>query len=157
MYRFPQQTRNLVAVTCLAALLSLAACEQGREDTGFSLPEGNVDSGKKVFVEMQCNACHSTVDVAKLSESDSGISVRLGGEVRRIKTYSELVTAVINPSHKILQGFAPQHSAADGKSAMRNYNDVLTVSQLSDLVSYLQTQYKLEPFQRSQYRAYFPE
>ncbi|MGB5326414.1 MAG: hypothetical protein WBN40_13465 [Pseudomonadales bacterium] len=76
--------------------------------------------------------------------------------MRNIKTYGELVTAIVNPSHKILQSFAPQHKGADGGSAMRNYNDVMTVTQLIDLVSFLQTQYQLKPFDRSRYRGYVP-
>ncbi|MBT8140649.1 MAG: c-type cytochrome [Gammaproteobacteria bacterium] len=122
----------------------------------FTLPEGDPAAGKQVFVALQCNSCHSLPDVAQMTDSKSGVSIALGGEVRNIKTYPELVTSVINPSHKILQGFSPRHKTTGGESAMRSYNDVMTVTQLIDLVSFLQTQYRLKEFDRSQYRAHFP-
>lgn len=70
-------------------------------------------------------------------------------------TWSWLVTSIINPSHR----FAPGHPAdavqADGQSAMTNYNDVMTVSQLVDLVTYLQTQYKLKEYELTDYPPYY--
>lgn len=143
--------------TLLIATLVLGACNDPRPaGQGFSLPEGNADAGKDVYLSLQCNGCHSLPGIPRSADSSSKVSVMLGGEVRKIKTYEELVTAVINPSHRILQAFAPQHRAGENQSAMRNYNDVMTVTQLIDLVSFLQTQYHLKPFERSQYRAYFP-
>ncbi|MGB5325658.1 MAG: hypothetical protein WBN40_09580, partial [Pseudomonadales bacterium] len=128
-------------------ILVLLSCGKIESDgSGFSLPEGNAQQGRRDFVSLQCNSCHSLPDLARREDSGTGVSVRLGGEVRNIKTYGELVTAIVNPSHKILQGFAPQHKGEGGGSAMRNYNDVMTVTQLIDLVSFLQTQYQLKPF-----------
>ena len=58
-------------------------------------------------------------------------SIKLGGEVARIKTYGELVTSIINPSHKLAKGYPPEAVASEeGQSKMKNYNDVMTVSQL---------------------------
>lgn len=150
--------RTINKASFAAALLSvLAACGDSKSSGSFTLPEGNPAAGKQVFVSLGCNSCHSLPDVAKAASSGSNLNVQLGGEVRNIKTYGELVTAIVNPSHKILHGFAPQHKTAEGQSAMRNYNDVMTVTQLIDLVSFLQAQYHLRDFERSQYRAYFPK
>lgn len=124
---------------------------------GFSLPEGNAKAGKEVFANIGCNACHSLPSVPqKPVEGEDAITIALGGEVRHLKTYGELVTAVVNPSHKLYQGFADKHKTDDGKSAMRNFNDMMTVTELFDLISFLETQYHLQPFERSQYRAYHP-
>lgn len=143
-----------LAVSLVVCLF--AACAERPPSSGsFSLPEGDPAAGKQVFVGLQCHSCHSLPDIPQL-DSGSTVSVKLGGEVRNIKTYGELVTAIVNPSHRILQGFSPKHKTEQGKSAMRNYNDLMTVTQLIDLVSYLQTQYHLKPFERSQYRAHFP-
>jgi mono/diheme cytochrome c family protein len=141
----------------LVSLFFLTACTSDGDSQAFSLPQGDVDAGKLAFVDLQCNACHRVADIEPISsDADNAISIRLGGEVRHVKTYTELVTAIINPSHEIYQGFSSKHQTADGESAMRNYNDVMTVTQLVDLVSFLQTQYHLPPFERSQYRAYYP-
>jgi hypothetical protein len=53
------------------------------------------------------------------------------------------VTAIINPSHRLAQGYAESLVAQEGKSKMTVYNDVMTVSQLIDLVTFLQGKYKL--------------
>ena len=42
----------------------------------------------------------------------------------------------------------------DRKSAMRNYNEVLTVQQLIDLVAFLQAHYELKHFTPSIYTHY---
>ena len=126
---------------------------------GFSLPEGDAQAGMLVFTTMGCNSCHSLPSVAQMpasTDEERQVWIKLGGEVRHIKTYGELVTAIINPSHKIFQSYATEHVDSEGRSVMRNYNDVMTVTQLIDLVSFLQNEYHLQPFERSQYRAYYP-
>lgn len=145
-------------VLAIALLASLAACQPNDNSAqGFSLPEGDAQAGMLVFTSLGCNSCHQLPSVPQLPTDSSGqATVKLGGEVRHIKTYGELVTAIINPSHKILQSYASQHVSAEGGSAMRNYNDVMTVTQLINLVSFLQNEYHLQPFERSQYRAYYP-
>ena len=66
------------------------------------------------------------------------MSIALGGEVTRIQTYGELVTSIINPSHRLAEGYPVDTVSVDGKSRMRNYNDVMTVTELTDLVMFLQ-------------------
>jgi sulfur-oxidizing protein SoxX len=139
--------------------LLLVACTQGPESPkGFSLPEGNAQAGKAVFVTYQCLACHSMQGLDD-NESEQQIEqkVVLGGDVKTIKTYGELVTSVINPSHKIARGFNREgYTDAAGHSKMRNYNDLMTVTELVDLVAFLQPQYNLKPFNRTNYPHYFP-
>ncbi|WP_372627967.1 c-type cytochrome [Arsukibacterium sp.] len=140
-------------------MLLLAACSPGPESPrGFSLPEGNADAGKTVFIAYKCMACHSLEDMDdRAIEAQLPKKVPLGGDVRTIKTYAELVTSVINPSHKIAQGFdRPGYTDAAGESLMRNYNDVMTVTELTDLVAFLQPKYNLKPFNRTNYPHYFP-
>jgi hypothetical protein len=123
-------------------LVSLTACDQ--QSRGFSLPPGDVERGRASFVELGCPQCHRVVgdDELGISSAEAQLQVDLGGRVTRIKTYGDLVTSVINPSHKIS---APGPDARDssGGSSMRVYNDVMTVQQLVDLVTYLQETYEV--------------
>jgi L-cysteine S-thiosulfotransferase len=139
--------------------LLLVACTQGPESPkGFSLPEGNAENGKSVFMAYQCLACHSMkgVDDNK-TEQQLKNKVLLGGDVSKVKTYAELVTSVINPSHKIAAGYNREGYVDEaGQSRMRNYNDVMTVTELVDIVAFLQPQYNLKPFNRTNYPHYFP-
>jgi len=119
------------------------------------LPDGSADAGREVFVQLQCHECHSVsgVDLPKLDEPREPV-IKLGGEVARISTYGELVTSIINPSHKLAKGYAKEEVATDGESQMRNYNDAMTVTELVDLVAFLQSRYKLKPFEPSDYPMY---
>jgi sulfur-oxidizing protein SoxX len=124
---------------------------------GFSLPAGDVEAGKIVYTEMQCHSCHQLPNIAQLPATDGNtISVKLGGEVSKARTYGQLVTSVINPSHRISRRWEPQNSDAAGNSSMRNYNDVMTVKQLIDVVSFLESQYELRPYDHSRYQNYYP-
>jgi sulfur-oxidizing protein SoxX len=124
---------------------------------GFSLPDGDAEAGKIVYTRMGCNGCHSSPTIDQLpGAEDGGISVKLGGKVSVVKTYGQLVTSVINPSHRIAQSYAPENTDAMGRSKMRNYNDVMTVGELIDLVSFLESQYELKPYEHSRYQSYYP-
>ncbi|MBT8140679.1 MAG: c-type cytochrome [Gammaproteobacteria bacterium] len=126
-------------------VVTLTACNTTRQSAvGFSLPQGVVKQGEFVYTTMRCNSCHSLPAIEQLPDKGGqNISVALGGNGKRLKTDGELVSAIINPSHRITQSYLPQHTDAEGKSTMRKYNEVMTVSQLIDLVSFLQSQYEI--------------
>ena len=149
--------RLLLPIVMSAILLVLSGCDSdARSARGFSLPAGDSEAGEVVFTTMQCHSCHSLPNIEQLPGTQEGISVKLGGQVSISKTYGELVTSVINPSHRIAHSYQPQNTDADGQSMMRNYNDVMTVNQLVDLVSFLESQYELKPYRPSPYHAYYP-
>lgn len=136
--------------------VALSGCDTGpKSPQGFSLPDGDVALGKATFIKLQCNACHQIAGVEQLAtEGKPDLSVKLGGKVSKIKTYGELVTSIINPSHKLAKGFAYQELAVDGQSKMRNYNDVMTVTELINLVAFLQSNYELMLYDPTRYRSY---
>jgi len=138
-----------------AIVIALSGCDLGPQSGyGFTLPEGDAARGALAFTELQCNACHTVKGYAEIVQPDGAeLSISLGGEVARIKTYGELVTSIINPSHKISPGL-PAGMAKEGESPMRVLNEVMTVSQLTDLVMFLQAHYELVPYERTVYRLY---
>ena len=147
---------HILAVVIIV-LATLTACGGKESPLGFSLPEGDANAGKEAFVTLHCNACHSTPDVEQLEGGLSGgITVSLGGNVTQIKTYAKLVTSVINPSHRISKANPPQMVAVDDISRMPNYNSLMTVEQLIDVVAYLQPHYKLRMYERMHYTNYYP-
>ena len=126
-----------------AALLLIAGCDVGpKSAAGFKLPDGTAETGRQVFTSLECHSCH-TVDSLELpAPAVAGpVTVRLGGNVSRIKTYGELVSSIINPSHKITRNYPAEDVSTDGESLMRVYNEEMTVQQLIDLVAFLQGQY----------------
>lgn len=145
----------LLAVFSLALIGCSPSAKSGK---GFTLPEGDVEAGKSAFVTLQCTSCHTVSGVEQATGEDGKpeMSVALGGEVARIATYGELVTSIINPSHRVAPAYQLEEVAKDGDSKMRNYNDVLTVQQLCDLVAFLQSKYELRRYEPTQYPEYGP-
>lgn len=150
------------SVYCLlmtAALSMAAGCATApKSGEGFTLPRGNAQAGKEIFIDKQCNACHkvSGIDQIEAEDGKPQMSIALGGKTTRIQTYGELVTSIINPSHRLAKGYPLGEISVDGQSKMRNYNDVMTVTELTDLVMFLQSKYKLQEFELTDYPVYTP-
>ncbi len=148
-------SRIAVFVLVIGLTVLMTGCtpepESGR---GFTLPAGDAAEGKATFIKHNCQRCHTVAGVTR-PETGNQMDVSLGGEVSRISTYGELVTSVINPSHKLARGLPQEDVADDGESKMQNYNDVLTVTELIDLVAFLQSKYTLRPWEQTPYPLYY--
>lgn len=109
----------------------------------FQLPDGNVEQGRQAFEELRCYACHEVDGVGDLPRptSDPDTGVVLGGLAVREPADAELVTAIIDPSHQLMPGTEDERVTSAGGSRMANYNEVMTVQQLVDLVAFLHSVY----------------
>ncbi|NIV18557.1 MAG: cytochrome C [Woeseiaceae bacterium] len=147
--------RQVLAVLVFALFAALSGCdeEKAMSERGFRLPEGNAQAGRETFLYMHCNQCHTIKGETLPTIPGYKPYVELGGTVTRVKTYGELVTAVINPSHKLADGYPKELVSEDGKSKMYNYNGFMTVQELTDIVMFLQLHYDVVPPQ-FQYRVY---
>lgn len=131
----------------LTCVLVLSGCDEDRtmSERGFRLPDGNAQAGRETFLYMHCNQCH-TIKGEELPDIPGFEPyIELGGPVTRVKTYGELVTAVINPSHKLAQGYPAELVGDEGSSKMYNYNGFMTVQELTDIVMFLQPYYDVVP------------
>ena len=147
----------ILCVCTVVSMLLLSACDTGpKGSVGFTLPDGDVEQGKANYIALKCNSCHVNDQVPQLDTGEPAtISVTLGGETTRIKTYGELVTSVINPSHRVSRRHSLDLATPSGSSRMINLNDVMTVTQLIDLVAFVQSSYTLSPFSGSKYPVYW--
>jgi L-cysteine S-thiosulfotransferase len=148
---------NRVFAILVLVILAAALCgcdeERAMSERGFRLPDGDAAAGRETFLYMHCNQCH-TIQGEQLPRIPGFEPfVELGGPVTRVKTYGELVTAIINPSHKLAEGYPKDLVSEDGKSKMYVYNGFMTVQELIDLVMFLQPYYDVIPPQ-FQYRVY---
>jgi sulfur-oxidizing protein SoxX len=149
--------RNIPCLLVVLGALVLSGCDTGPKGSiGFTLPDGDVERGKATYVKFGCNACHVTEQIPQLESGEpAAISVLLGGETTRIKSYGELVTSIINPSHRVSRRKSGDLADASGASKMITYNDVMTVSQLIDLVAFVQSNYTLTPYKNTPYPVYW--
>jgi mono/diheme cytochrome c family protein len=148
-----------ILIMCIFALVTagLISCDLGPESPkGFSLPEGSSEEGKLVFLKYQCLACHRINGLKPVSDpyNNPDISVVLGGKSIKVKTYADLLTSIINPSHKLSKGYRRSNVQVDEVSKMTIYNDAMTVTELVNLVTYLESNYELVPYQRTYYHFY---
>ncbi len=140
-----------IVFTCLV----LSACDSGvNASRGFSLPQGDPEAGKLVFVKYQCLSCHTLNGFESYPEHDIATPVTLGGISPKVTTYAQLVSSIINPSHVIARKYRPAPHEQQIVSPMRNYNDVMTVTELTDLVVFLQPFYKVKPNHYTPYSQY---
>ena len=130
----------------LVSLVALGACggETMMSEKGFRLPDGDAEAGHEAFLYMQCNQCH-TIKGEQLPgiPGQAPPYVELGGSVTQVRTYGQLITAIINPSHKLATGYAKEVVSEDGVSKMYIYNEHMTVQELIDIVIFLQPYYKV--------------
>ena len=137
-------TARIALLLFFGCLTAMTGCDQEARmsEQGFRLPDGDAVAGREAFLYMQCHQCH-TIANEEFPEIPGHAAqyVALGGTVSRVKTYGELVTAIINPSHRLAYGYAQEVVTDDGESKMYNYNAHMTVKELTDIVMYLQPMY----------------
>ena len=141
----------LMVFVLLCGSLLISSCN--RQARGFALPEGNIEKGKVTYKRLACSECHSIPNIEWKGGKDN-LKIHLGGEVTSLKTYGDLVTSVINPSHKVASFYNQKTSTEGGLSKMKNYNEVMTVQELIDLVTFLQSEYQVVS-PPTKYRPYY--
>ena len=91
-------------------VLGLASCDVGSKSSlGFTLPDGDIDMGEQSFIDFRCRDCHAISGRPDLSErsdeNEALMAINLGGKTPRVPTYGQMVTSIINPSHRATQEY----------------------------------------------------
>ena len=142
------KARSIVGLMLTAIVLTLSACDPDTimSTRGFRLPGGNAAAGREAFLYMQCHQCHSIKgEQLAVIPGQEPPYIELGGQVTQVRTYGELITSIINPSHKLATGYARDVVSVEGVSKMYVYNQYMTVQELIDIVMFLQPYYKVVP------------
>jgi mono/diheme cytochrome c family protein len=102
----------------------------------FTVPPGDPQQGRGVFVRLECFTCHAVKGEpfpgAPKTTDDVGPELT-GMGAHHPAAY--LAESILDPNAVIVTGHS--YASADGLSRMPDYSDVLTVRQLIDLVAYL--------------------
>jgi len=126
-------------------LFGCAAEPVSSSEFRFPILKGNIEHGKKDFVDLGCNQCH-TVNGVPLPAYQGGIPVNfeLGGRIWYVKTYAGLVTSIINPNHIISEEYLVTiHQGSRGNTSPMPFRGDMTVTQLIDIVTFLNSRYVL--------------
>ena len=129
-------------------ILLAAGCGENLDSASrFRFPRGDAEYGKAAFVALNCTSCHTVTGITDLPKPSVAPEkvIALGGEVARLRTVGDLLTAIVHPSFGISEKMKVSPDAEPGKTPMREVNDRMTVRQLIDLISFLQPQYTQLP------------
>lgn len=137
----------LAVVLLIAAILLMlpqktTVANKTQVPTGwvFTMPEGDARAGHETFMRMQCYTCHA-IDLAgdTLPPESGGIGPKLTFEYAQLP--NEYLAESIIKAHTVVA--APDYQRKEGIGGMGNYNDFLTVKELTDLVAFLKTRQQL--------------
>lgn len=138
---------KLTIVTVLATAALGTGCTT-YPTFGFPAEQGDIEAGRGAFLAHGCNRCHSVAGVS-LPEFPGASSplIELGGETSSIKAYSELVTSIINPNHRISERYREQltqRTRGPLETQMTTAHiETMTIRQLINLVAFLDSRYVL--------------
>jgi L-cysteine S-thiosulfotransferase len=141
----------ITRLTKLSAAFSLALLGTGcsyNPTFGFPVEQGNIEAGRQAFIDHRCHQCHSVAGVRlpELAGASSPL-FELGGETSTLKAYSELVTSIINPDHRISERYREEVLRQAGPPLASPmpmaHIETMTVRQLIDLVAFLDSRYVL--------------
>jgi hypothetical protein len=145
MKKYNISQKFLISILPLACGLLIAACSPPKKDspTGFILPPGDAMKGQTTFVALGCIACHKVdgVSFTAAPSIEPDLIVTLGGQQPKVKTYGQLVTAIIHPDAAILRN-EQRYENKQGESLMPDYDEFMTVQQMTDLVTFLTEHYE---------------
>lgn len=142
----------ILAAAGLACTVLLGACRTYPDyasEFRFPILRGDVMRGQQSFVEMGCHMCH-TVDGVELPDNTNlrPVTVMLGGDLIFAKTYGDLVTSIINPDHVISDQWLdqlPRQTRREVDSSPMYVNPDMKVTELIDIVAFLNSRYRLLP------------
>jgi hypothetical protein len=127
---------------CLGIIaLLLVGCDNLQSARTLRLPKGSAENGKAAFIALKCTECHTVAGVELPAPTVAkDLVVELGGNVPRLRTVGDLLTAIIHPTQAV-SAKMKRPAVGSPVSAMPTVNDVMTVSQLIDVVRFLQPRY----------------
>ena len=153
--------RAQIALTLIIVVASLACgpgADSGSEMVRMVLPAGDAAAGKQTFAELKCTVCHSVSGVSGLPAVESKEpGPDLGRSLKGVSR-GAIATSIIAPQHVNVEAvelwtdltaeervwlgpgqIPPRSESPREPSRMGEYAGVMTVRDLTDLVTFLRT------------------
>ena len=126
----------------IAVVFSLASAQDPLRKSRI-VPAGSETAGKTLFVEKGCYQCHTANEIKlPTAELDDMLLIDLGGDEHSGWTRDDFAKAIMNPNHTVNPDYEKammilgDHFKAVN-SPMPGFNDVLTVSDMIHLTTFL--------------------
>jgi L-cysteine S-thiosulfotransferase len=122
----------------LVGIVLLGGCSRKPVETekGLRLPAGDPQAGRAVFEKTRCYTCHE-ISGQSFPAPSLDRPVRFTQEQAK-KPAEELAQSIVSPSHTI-SGFPSAVAEGGELSKMGDFNRVLTVQDVADLVAFIQS------------------
>ncbi len=100
----------------------------------FTLPPGNPARGREVFIKFECYSCHQVLGESFPAPGGEAVGLELS-QMGPMHPPEYFVESIMNPSAVI----DDRYRAADGRSKMPSFNDIMTVEELIDLATFMKS------------------
>lgn len=112
----------------------------------FRFKGGDVDEGKIAFERLNCIQCHRVTGVElEDPKTERVLNLSLAGEIRFVKSYTDILLAITNPQHVVTTQYSGLLSKAelDGEIEpfMPDLSQDMSAAQLIDLAAFLDSVY----------------
>ncbi len=120
----------------VASILLVAACateQEAAEPSVFFLPVGNQMAGREAFIELYCHYCHlvpSDPDMPGLVGEVKGPDI---GARQADRSREWVAMSIVAPGHEM------PPLMREPQSPMGDYKNAMTIRQLMDLVTFVQS------------------
>lgn len=137
---------QILHICMISVVITACANDPNRQqDFDFPIERGNIEEGRQTFIDLGCHQCH-TVANTELPDFPTFplLRLELGGPTDPYMSNARLMTSLINPNHHVsekLWDLLRLDGSVPLESPMPNF-DFITVSQLVDLVVFLDSKYE---------------
>ncbi|RBP51179.1 c-type cytochrome [Arenicella xantha] len=146
-----QWSTSLILLFLSVLLGACVAPAYNRYEVRFPVTDQSVANGEQAFVDLQCIRCHTVRDYPLPSYAgERPFTVELGGVILNAKTRADLATSIMNPDHRLSERYLDQltseqrrevRQSASQQSPMHAMTKGMTVTQLVDLIAFLDSRY----------------
>lgn len=135
---------RLILLLPLFALAGVSAEEPAAK--GFRFPGGEAEAGRDAFIKLNCIQCHSVVKTEfPALKATRRLELRLASEMRFVKKYEDIITAITNPKHVLTEHFrellAKNELEGSIEPLMPDLTKDMSARQLMDIVTFLDQAY----------------
>lgn len=141
--------RKLLLITFVLLLSACRVYPDYANDFRFPILRGDIGRGQQAFASLGCIQCHVVEGIELPAYSGlKPFNVVLGGELIFAKTYGDLTTSIINPDHVFSDQYLdllPRQNRNRVDSSPMYLNEDMKVTELIDIVAFLNSRYRLLP------------